>query len=419
MTVSDADYRKMMKDVLMHVALRYEFLAAPGMTANIIRNDDIATAATDGTNHYFNANYMASLTFEERVGLCLHENGHDALGHSWRMGDRDPEFWNIAADLTLNEWLRQAGATLPKGAIYATDIAARLAQAGCPPHERKGLETMATEEAYDLLRKYMTCDNPGGNPGNQPNRKPKGKLPKPGPGEVLPAPASDDKAEKIAEQMERMQVTAERVMKQEQQRQDRGERVVSQIPGFMREMLKAARQNKVDWRSATWRFVAGEQPGDAIYSKPNKKYVDDGIIMPVIEKRGVGNIAVCVDTSGSINEETVSTFLAEVQAILDTVQPQSITLIPCDMHVIDRQVEVLQPGDLIEARNWEGGGGTSFVPPFDYLDRHNVVVDRVIYLTDMMGTFPKDPGIPTLWVSTSNVDKAPFGDVISIKVAGR
>lgn len=417
MTISDADYRKMMKELLLHVALRHEFLAAPGMTCNIVRNDDIATAATDGKTHYFNAQYLASLSFEERVGLALHENGHDALGHPWRMGDRDPQYWNIAADLALNEWLSQAGITLPSGAVFARDISAKLAQAGCPLSERKQLATMATEQAYDLLVKYLS--KPDGNSGGKPGDKTDGKpsLPKPGPGEVLPAPAADNKQEKVAEQMERLQVTADRVLKQEAARRERGEHFVSQIPGFMRELLAAARENVVDWRSATWRFVAGEQPGDVTYSKPNKKYADGDIIMPVVERRGVGNIAVCVDTSGSVSAEAVSAFLAEVQAILDTIQPQSLTLIPCDAKVIEAQVEVLQPGDVIEARNWEGGGGTSFKPPFEYLDRHNIVVDRVIYLTDMEGRFPADPGIPTLWVSTSRVDKAPFGDVINIKVA--
>lgn len=417
MTISDADYRKMMKELLLHVALRHEFLAAPGMTCDIVRNDDIETAATDGKTHYFNAQYVANLPFEERVGLVLHENGHDAFGHPWRMGDRDPQYWNIAADMALNEWLSQAGIKLPSGAVYASQISAKLAQAGCPLSERKNLATMATEQAYDLLVKYLS--KPGGNSGGNQNGKPGGKpsLPKPGPGEVLPAPATDNKQEKVAEQMERLQVTADRVLKHEAARRERGEQFTSQIPGFMRELLTAARKNVVDWRSATWRFVAGDQPGDVTYSKPNKKYVDEGIIMPVTEKRGVGTVAVCIDTSGSISAETVSAFLAEVQAILDTVQPQSLVLIPCDAQIIEAQVEVLQPGDVIESRAWQGGGGTCFKPPFEYIDQHNIMVDRLIYLTDMEGRFPADPGIPTLWVSTSGVDKAPFGDVINIKVA--
>ncbi len=42
--------------------------------------------------------------------------------------------------------------------------------------------------------------------------------------------------------------------------------------------------------------------------------------------------------------------------------------------------------------------------------------DGVIYLTDMFGSFPVGFNKPTLWVSTTAVDKAPFGKVINIKL---
>jgi predicted metal-dependent peptidase len=69
----------------------------------------------------------------------------------------------------------------------------------------------------------------------------------------------------------------------------------------------------------------------------------------------------------------------------------------------------------IRVKGAPGRGGTSFHPPFAYLDEEGIVPDTMIYLTDMMGAFPEEPRYPTVWCATSDI-KAPFGETVRVKV---
>ena len=46
-----------------------------------------------------------------------------------------------------------------------------------------------------------------------------------------------------------------------------------------------------------------------------------------------------------------------------------------------------------------GGGGTRFVPVFDWAERQDRAPDLLIYFTDAEGEFPKvPPNFPVLWL---------------------
>jgi predicted metal-dependent peptidase len=61
-----------------------------------------------------------------------------------------------------------------------------------------------------------------------------------------------------------------------------------------------------------------------------------------------------------------------------------------------------------------GGGGTDFAPVFKHVEEQGIEAACLVYLTDMYGSFPKSaPDYPVLWVSTSHIDNAPFGEVLS------
>jgi predicted metal-dependent peptidase len=64
----------------------------------------------------------------------------------------------------------------------------------------------------------------------------------------------------------------------------------------------------------------------------------------------------------------------------------------------------------------EGGGGTDFRPPFQYLEDRHIVPDTLVYLTDMMGPFPREaPHYPVVWCATTKT-KGPFGETVHVKV---
>src|SRR5262245_39554472 len=75
------------------------------------------TMATDGKRHYYNPDFIATLSQEELLGVQAHESEHDARRHHTRRGARDPKEWNISCDYAINIDLIDAGFKLPSDAL--------------------------------------------------------------------------------------------------------------------------------------------------------------------------------------------------------------------------------------------------------------------------------------------------------------
>ena len=128
-------------------------------------------------------------------------------------------------------------------------------------------------------------------------------------------------------------------------------------------------------------------------------------------KKDVGRIAIAIDTSGSCFNYIAMNFLGEMRRILDELyggvssEPQ-IIVYECDYEI--RCEEHFKGDDVFRAlsgqRLLHGGGGTSFVPVFERIDRINEEdgdhpVRALIYLSDCYGTFPeKKPDYPVIFV---------------------
>lgn len=437
---STADFdkaRKVLRRAVTHLSIRTPFITAPGMAIDYQITTDVGTACTDGKTIKFNPDFLNSMTEDQVIGLVAHENMHVGLGHPWRMGNRNLKAWNIAADCQINELIGNMNYKLPDGGINYDTLISKLVSVGCPRRKANTIRDESVEYTYNMIMEHLSdkSDKPGETQPGAPspdnssgNNQPSGNdkqsdtkidFPEPKDGLVTAAPKEHDVEAKLAEQVERLAgavETMEKIEANDKNIQNGSKR--SQIPLGLKTLIKKAHTNKVDWRSALWKFASGQMPTDYTYTRVNKKYVDDQLYVPVVERSGVGNIAVCLDTSGSVNDATLSLFLAEVEAILDLVRPESVIIIPCDSKVYEPGVTVLYPGDTFSTANLGGRGGTCFKPPFAYLDKHDIVVDKVVYLTDMEGSFPADPGIPTLWVSTvSKNNTAPFGDVVVVDIS--
>lgn len=77
---------------------------------------------------------MAALSDDHFDGVLLHEVLHAALLHVTRRSQRDPQRWNIAADIVVNGILIEQGFSLPEGHVRNLE-----------------LERLAVEEVYALL----------------------------------------------------------------------------------------------------------------------------------------------------------------------------------------------------------------------------------------------------------------------------
>jgi predicted metal-dependent peptidase len=192
------------------------------------------------------------------------------------------------------------------------------------------------------------------------------------------------------------------------------------MPGSIQRMVDEILEPQVDWREHLRMWIAGRigaRKDD--WARPNRRrlVLDPIVILP--GKRGFGSdLVVCVvDNSGSVSNDEMKAFFSEMTGILDDCKPKEVMVIWCDWVV--QRVDIASTLDELEqirVNGSKGGGGTSFVPPFEYLAEKHITPDTLVYLTDMAGRFPnKAPNYPVVWCATTD-QKAPFGETVRIKL---
>ena len=132
---STIESTKLISASLLRLRMKSPFFGTLAMFVRFIPSSNIIAAATDGKDVFFNSDFLNSLPDAQQDGLLLHEILHAALLHPLRLRARDPQQWNIAADIVVNGMiLHQAGFELPEGGL----------------RDQK-LEHLSVEEVYELL----------------------------------------------------------------------------------------------------------------------------------------------------------------------------------------------------------------------------------------------------------------------------
>lgn len=126
-----------------------------------------------------------------------------------------------------------------------------------------------------------------------------------------------------------------------------------------------------------------------------------------------GEVLIAIDTSGSIGGAELQAFASEAIAVVEQVG-RPCRVVYCDAQVAaELKVDGADYKKLIKKA--KGGGGTSFIPVFEYADEMRPAPCCVVYLTDMYGEFPSvaPKKYQTIWVATSD-EKGPFGKTIKL-----
>jgi predicted metal-dependent peptidase len=177
--------------------------------------------------------------------------------------------------------------------------------------------------------------------------------------------------------------------------------------------LSESRQSQQDWRAILRDFVAATTPADYRWTPPNRRYVASGLYLPSVERRGLGEIVITVDTSGSIGKLELEQFAGEISAISEETQPEGIHVVYCDAAV--QNTEQFGPSEPVRLEP-RGGGGTDFCPPFKWVAENNITPVCFIYLTNLCcHSYPEPPEYPVLWVTDSR-RTAPFGETLRINL---
>ena len=137
--------------------------------------------------------------------------------------------------------------------------------------------------------------------------------------------------------------------------------------------------------------------------------------MPSTISESMGPLVVGIDTSGSLGERELASFLSEVIGLCNNVSPELLHLIEVDAKVQNHEVFDRDGfGRLASKRSLKGGGGTDMRVIFKHIEDNNIKPEAVIVLTDGETPFPAEVKYPTLWAITSKHITSPVGSTIHI-----
>jgi predicted metal-dependent peptidase len=356
----------------------------------ILRADTgCGTAWVDGRTFGFEPAFIESLTHERTKGLVAHEVMHCALGHPWRRTGREMAHWNIACDKTINSQLRDAGFTLPADGHFA---------------ERDEIGKSA-EWIFERIYQKREPD-PDGNPDQSGNGQNDGNGPGSNPdplGEVRDAPNNPDPDGNPAPTEQAWKERASQALQHAQ--------FAGNAPEGIARAIQQALKPRIDIRSLMLRFFSERATGDYSWTRPNTRYIAHGLYLPSLDSRELGEVAILVDTSGSVDETSLSYARSIVESVFDECSPAGVTVYYADADVC--RVDRFEKGEPL---TWqpEGGGGTDFRPALDAIERE-ALATCAICITDLDGTFPDTaPSFPVLWLSTEVDATAPFGETVYI-----
>jgi predicted metal-dependent peptidase len=187
-------------------------------------------------------------------------------------------------------------------------------------------------------------------------------------------------------------------------------KMAGKLPSGLARQVQDALRPQVDIRSLLLRFFSERANSDYSWMRPNPRYIAQGVFLPALDSKALGEVAILADTSGSMDSEALSYTRGLVTQILDEVAPAGVTL-----YMVDTEVHTVHRMERGEPLTWEpkGGGGTDFTSFFEQVNAGDVQPVCIIGITDLQASFGSAPDVPVLWLSTKD-RTAPFGEVVYV-----
>lgn len=368
------------------LGLREAFIAAVMTRVKREVSDKVSTAGTNGTWVRFNPTWCEPLTDEELFGLVLHEACHVVLMHMWRRESRDPRLWNYANDAIINAYIKSRGWQLPKGGVHLAWVK----------------EEHSSEYVYNKLKEQQQQQQQSGGKGSSDGD---GDEEQDGMGGGFDGQGDLEDAQDEATRvdMEATIVAAAKMAKE-----------CGQGSSLIDRVLEHVGESKVRWQDVTRSMLTESAAADYSYLRPSRRFIGSGLYLPSLRTDALGGLAIGFDTSGSMGPRECNQIAAELQAIVDDLNPAFVEVVYCDARVThSERFERDEPLQL----HPKGGGGTRFQPVFEHFAETGEHYCGMIFFTDMEGDLREcvEPSHPVIWadIGYSHPD-APFGTRVEV-----
>ncbi len=296
---------------------------------------------------------------DERVAVVKHEVLHLLFDHVGRMDwhRMNPRVFNLAADLVVNQFIGKKW-PLPEGAVTLNSFDFHLpADMTADWYYEELMGHSQTHDGHD-----GSCDHGGW------------------------APNLDSETDQNIARHELARLLRDA--------RDRSGKDFGLVPGPIAELVQAIiaeLEPTVDWRRVLRMFTNSSRRTRIANTlrRPSKRYGT----YPGIKVKRFHRLAVIIDTSGSVTDDLLAEFFAEVHGMWR--QGSEITVVEADAAV--QNVWEYAGGGPPQAI--AGRGGTAFDPALQWIADAQHPYDAAIYLTDGAARRPSvRPRCKMLWV---------------------
>lgn len=178
---------------------------------------------------------------------------------------------------------------------------------------------------------------------------------------------------------------------------------------------------RVNWRELLHDFIQiTNDRNDYSFNPTDRRYSDSEFLLPAfneVEGNSVDNIWFVVDTSASIEDETLGIVCSEIRSAISQFTSLSASLSFFD-------TSVTEPVEFDDVDSFSdikpvGGGGTSFRSIFKYMadNMQEILPTAIVIMTDGYADWPEEKmtqGIPVMWIIIDTDREPPWGVVVHI-----
>jgi len=347
----------------------------------------------------YNPDFFEGLSDVEKAGVLKHEFYHLIFDH---VTTRKPEGvphkkWNIAADLAINSHLVgelpdnccMPGVApfedLPKGES-AEWYLANL------PEDDEG-----EGEGSGGGGEGEPSEGDGDDSGGQDNNNDSNGSGKPG--NFDDHSGWDEAASSEANQMAKERL--KNAIKEAAQEAAQSSKGWGSVSGGVRKEIMKRLESKVDWRKVLRYFIKTSQRASksSTVKRIDKRYP---YIHPGKKVRRQAKIAIAIDQSGSVSDEMLAAFFAELNSLAKLAE---FTVVPFDTQVDKDKVYVWKKGKS-QSPERVLCGGTCFDAPTEWANNNSV--DGIIILTDMEAPKPKACKAQRMWLTDARGASRPY-----------
>lgn len=336
---------------------RAPYLASALAAVSFVRQPGLGTVAVDDRLRiYVDPSVLEQWSTAELAGALLHEVNHVVRCHHTRQksSEVNPELWNMAADLEINDDLARADVELPAGALLPTLF-------GLPDNE------LAEWYAEHLCNEMAPSESPscGSGAGGY-----SGEFEL---GDDVDLPGlSPVQIDRIRDVIARS-IVAHGVG----------------VPGGLKRWAQARLRSNFPWSMVIRDAIRRALPRGAGHHRHSwnrlRRHNPTNVLLPSLRAVPI-HIAVIIDSSGSMNQHHLDQAVSDVATLRSTPGVDRVTVISCDTEALEVAVpRVGYPVALV------GGGGTSLGAGLDLAAALRRPADLVVVITDGLTDWPCRP----------------------------